>query len=171
MTFQHLFPERSIKCLHGNCNKLATTAYWNDGSTYSRQPRLIHDVKDVVLLVCAVYMCEDRHKILAHDPRVLSMLHSTMIPFFLLHRSGFSCDLVDLIMAICPNGMNFHSLEAAIKKIRWENYLRRKGAYESLVKYYMSSTNSEQECKSFIKNLRKLEWDCFQLMMPFLIVS
>ena len=149
MTFQHLFPEKGIKCPHGNCNKLATTVYWNDGSTQYRQPRLIHDIKDVVLLISAVYMCEDRHKTLAHDPRVLGVLPKTMIPFFLLYRSGFSCDLVDLVMSICPSGMNFHSLEAAIKKIRWENYLRRKGTYESIVKHHMNSINSEHACKSF----------------------
>ena len=149
MTFKHLFPGGSIKCPHSSCCKLATTKYWNDGSMQYRQPRVIHDVKDVILLVSAVYMCEDRHKTLANDPRILKMLPKTMIPFIMLHRSGFSQDMIDLIMSFCHRGMNFYSIEAAIKDIRLKNYFRRKCMYESLVEHYRKSNTIEQEYKEF----------------------
>ena len=80
-------------------------------------PRTIHNVNDVVLLVSAIYACEDGHRILAHDARVLKMITSpSLVPFVLLHQTGFTKEFVDLCTSMCHNGMNFHSLEAVIGK-------------------------------------------------------
>ena len=49
-------------------------AYWNDGGSASRQPRLLHSVEDIVYLISAVYVCDNRHKLLSHDTVVLSLL-------------------------------------------------------------------------------------------------
>ena len=70
--------------------------YWNDGSSASMQPRLVHDMDNVVLLVSAVYICENRHKLLAHDESVLKCFPSCcMIPFVLLSQTGFTSQLVN----------------------------------------------------------------------------
>ena len=134
LTYNSLFLEPGIKCPQDGCDKSVITKYWNDGSTPHKQPRIIHDTKDIVLLVSAVYMCENGHKILAHDPRILKMIPCpTMVPFVLLHQTGFTRDFVDLISLLCSSGMNFHSLETTIKRLRWENYLKRKSMYQCIV--------------------------------------
>ena len=134
LTYNSLFIESGLRCQQDGCNKLAITKYWNDGSTSHKQPRTIHGITDIVLLVSAVYVCENGHKILAHDPRVLKMIPCTsMIPFVLLHQTGFTREFVDLISSLCSSGMNFHSLETTVKRMRWENYLKRKSMYQYTV--------------------------------------
>ncbi len=134
LTYNSLFVESGLRCQQDGCNSLAVTKYWNDGSASHKQPRTIHGTTDVVLLVSAVYVCENGHRILAHDPRVLSMIPSaSMIPFILLHQTGFTRDFVDLTFSLCSTGMNFCSLETTIKRMRWEHYLRRKSMYQCAI--------------------------------------
>ncbi len=93
---------------------------WNDGHTPHCMPRTIHDVNDIVLLVSTIYVCEDGHRTLAHDARVLRIISD---PFVLLHQTGFTKDFIDLCTSLCHSGMNFHSFEAIIGKTRWEYYI------------------------------------------------
>ena len=65
LTYQHVLPNSGrIKCV--SCDKVLQTAYWHDGKASHSRPRLLHGVQDIVLLVSAVYMCENGHKILTH---------------------------------------------------------------------------------------------------------
>lgn len=75
--FPSVFP---MKC--NVCGNSMFEAYWNDGSSSTKQPRTIHAIDDVVLLVSAVYTCEKKHKILAHDEMMLKQLPAPVIPFF-----------------------------------------------------------------------------------------
>ena len=94
------------------CSKELKVACWNDGSSSHLQPRLIHSIEDFVLLVSAVYTCEEGHRILAHDQRILSSLPcKDMIPFTLIHKTGFTTNFVNLCGSLCQIGINFHSLE------------------------------------------------------------
>ena len=78
-------------------------------------PRTIHDVNDVVLLF--IYACEDGLRILAHDARVLKMITSpSLVPFVLLHQTGFTKEFVDLCTSMCHNGMNFLLLRSSNRK-------------------------------------------------------
>lgn len=109
-----------------SCGSTMHEGYWNDGSSYSTQPRSLHDVGNVVLLVSAVYICENHHKTLAHDERVLQCFPSqTLIPFVLLHRSGFTRELVDICTALVRSGVNFYNMETLILQRRWETYARQ----------------------------------------------
>ena len=67
LTYTHIFDNQSLECPHETCNKKSVLKGWNDGHAVHRMPRTIHDVNDVVLLVSAIYACEDGHRILAHD--------------------------------------------------------------------------------------------------------
>jgi len=100
-------------------------AYWNDGSSIAKQPRVLHGMNDKVLLVSAVYSCEKRHKLLAHDETVLKQLPSHLIPFCLLHKTGFTQELVDTCQAFCRQGINFYCMETLILEKRWENFARK----------------------------------------------
>ena len=107
------------------CGNSMFEAYWNDGSTSTKQPRTIHGIDDIVLLVSAVYTCENRHKILAHDEIVLKQLPASVIPFCLLHKTGFTRELVDLCVGLCRHGINFYGMESLILEKRWESFVRK----------------------------------------------
>lgn len=70
--------------------------YWNDGSTPARQPRIILTVDNTVVLVSAVYICDNRHKLLAHEEILECFQDKSVIPFVLLHKTGFTMDLVEM---------------------------------------------------------------------------
>ena len=134
-SLSHLLTTKIIICPHSQCEKRLTSAkYWNNGKTPHQQPRLIHDISDIVFLVSAVYVCDNGHKTLAHDPYILKAMPHSSITFVLLHQTGFTRAFVDLCSSLCYNGMNFNSLEGTIKKLRWENFIQKKSMYEYLVR-------------------------------------
>ena len=81
LIYPHIVPPGSIKCIH--CGLSMYEGYWNDGSSPSKQPRTLHGIDNIVILVSAVYLCDNRHKLLANDEIVLEKFPSSaMIPFF-----------------------------------------------------------------------------------------
>lgn len=116
--------------------------YWNDGSSAAKQPRVLHGIERVVLLVSVVYCCENRHMIRAHDEIVLQLFPSqAMIPFLLLHRTGFTRELVDTCTAFCRRGINFYNMESLIVERRWESYARQQDLLEIHGKMSSQSLN------------------------------
>ena len=98
---------------------IKSTSHWNDGSSTSTQPRILHDTSNVVLLVGAVYQCSNNHWLLAHDETILKrfpMYHS--IPFVLLSRTGFTTDMVNMCTSLFTHGMNFCQIETFILERR-----------------------------------------------------
>ena len=97
--------------------------YWNDGTSTHNQPRVLHDIDDIVLLVSAVYVCEEQHRMIAHDQRIMNQLPDNIVfPFVLLHQTGFTMRFVELVQSLWQSGMNFHSLEGVISNMRWKQY-------------------------------------------------
>ena len=45
----------------------------NDGGSSSRQPRLLHCIKDIVYLISVTYVCDNRHKLLSLLQRILDI--------------------------------------------------------------------------------------------------
>lgn len=130
-----------LLCL--KCDRVCNTHYWNDGSSTHTQPRAIHDIQDIVYLVSAVYTCDEGHKILAHDQRVLNMLPcKDIVPFVLLHRTGFTTNFISFCSSLCHTGMNFHSLEGAISHRRWDFYESRRQAYLCTSSLYNRNLNN-----------------------------
>jgi len=107
------------------CGGLMSKSYWNDGSSSAKQPRMIHGLNDVVYLVSAVYTCDERHKILAHDEKILKLLPKTLIPFILCHKTGFTKELYDMCTLFCRRGINFYSMESLILEKRWEQFVKK----------------------------------------------
>ena len=67
LIYPQIIPPQSIKCIE--CGGSMYEAYWNNGGSASRQPKLLHSI---VYLISAVYVCDNRHKLLSHDTVVLS---------------------------------------------------------------------------------------------------
>ncbi len=116
--------------------------------SHYNQPRLLHDVDECVLLVSAVYVCSEQHKVLAHDERVLKQLPEKIkftVPFILLHQTGFTKRFVELCQSLCQTGMNFHSLEGVIGNMRWKKYEEKRQLYQHMVDSYKQSHQIEME--------------------------
>ena len=109
------------------CGNLMHEAYWNDGSSAAKQPRVLHayGINDKVLLVSTVYSCEKRHKLLAHDEIILKQIPSHLIYFCLLHKTGFTRELFDTCQAFCRQGINFYCMETLIIEKRWETFVKK----------------------------------------------
>ena len=88
-----------LKC--NQCGRTLNNSYWNDGPSSAKQPRMIHGLNDIVYLVSAVYTCDKRHKVLAHDESILRLLPQTLVPFILSHRTGFAKELYDMCTSFC----------------------------------------------------------------------
>ena len=57
----------------------------------------------------------------AHDERVLKLVpNNCQIPFVLLHKTGYTKQFVEEILALCRNGMNFYKIESMIIEARWD---------------------------------------------------
>ena len=48
-----------------------------------------------------------------------------MIPFLLLHQTGFTREVADMCTAVCRRGINFYNLESLIIERRWESFARQ----------------------------------------------
>lgn len=122
-------PPGSVKCAH--CGNYMDMAFWNDGSSESKQPRVLQGTDNIVLLVSAVYTCDKGHKVLANDEKVLDKFPSnSVIPFHLLHRTGLTRKLVDMCTLFCRQGINFYRMESIILEWRWMTYARQQKLYE-----------------------------------------
>lgn len=120
-----------------NCGGELKEGNWNDGSSQSNQPRAIHGLSNIVLLVSASYTCTNGHKLLAHDEKVLQCFPvRSVVPFILLHKTGFTRDFVDTCITMCQRGMNFYTIESLVIERRWESFARKQQMFE----YYQTLT-------------------------------
>ena len=71
------------------CNQPIQRSVWKGGQSQGLQPKVLHDIDSVVILVSCQYRCVNDHIFLTTDPRVLELFFTENIPFILLHRSGF----------------------------------------------------------------------------------
>ena len=79
--YPKLMSQHMLKC--NECGSIMNNSYWNDGSSSTKQPCMIHGLNDIVYLVSAVYTCDKRHKILAHNENIFKLLPKTLMPFIL----------------------------------------------------------------------------------------
>ena len=141
-----------MKC--SKCGLPLHLVYWMDGSSSDKQPRVLHGIDRIVLLVSAVYACKSNHRVLAHDESVLQHIpDQCLLPFVFLHRTGFTKELVDTCMAIVRRGINFYNMETFILERRWETFaqLSEKNVYqhcsESANPYQAAAIDSEVDDK------------------------
>ena len=108
------------------CNEEITSTFYNDGSSQSKQPRHLHSMEDIVLLVSAVYTCRKGHKLVAHDERILKSFPSPIVvPFTLTHKTGFTKDFAENVFLLCRRGVNFYEIESLVLERRWEHFNQR----------------------------------------------
>ena len=108
-----------------SCGQPYNMAFWNDGSAASREPRTLHSIDNIVLLVSAVYVCENNHRLLSHDRLILDCFPlKTAVPFVLLHKTGFLRDFVETCTSLIRTGLNFYGIETFIVERRMATYAK-----------------------------------------------
>ena len=145
LTYPTLFPPGSLQC--PSCGCALQHSYWNDGSSSTSQPRLLHDIHNVALLVSATYICENRHRVLAHDECILKCFTAQrMIPFVLLFRTGFTLEFIDTCMALVTRGLNFYNIESFITEKRWETFARQ----QDMLTLHKTMTGQNAQTSDFL---------------------
>lgn len=100
------------------CKRNMKKAYWKCGQSEGKQPRLLHDAEHTILLVIAVYSCDNGHTISSTDPSILRKVNPELQPFVLLHRIGFTKAFVRSVIQMISEGMTVSAIERYFKKIR-----------------------------------------------------
>lgn len=138
-----IYPNINLGLSNVSCGSAMYEGYWNDGTSDAKQPRILHGFDNIIVLVSAVYVCYNRHKMLAHDETILQLFPSSaVIPFVLLHKTGFTRELVDTCTVFSRRGINFYRLESLILERRWESYAKQL----DLLTIHLSNSQSPDTC-------------------------
>ena len=70
LQFQTFFGT-SVQCSRVDCKSNIHLLRWNVGRSDNHSPRLLHDLNHMVLLLPAVYGCENGHDVLSTDLHIL----------------------------------------------------------------------------------------------------
>ena len=96
----------SVQCSRVDCKSKIHLVQWHVGHSDGRCPRLLHDLNHMVLLLPAVYGCDNGHEGLSTDPCILKQFQ-----FILVHRSGVTREFARIIIALCMEGLSFTATE------------------------------------------------------------
>ncbi len=93
------------------------------GRSAHLQPRKLYASSCSVLLLSRAYNCNKcNQQYLSHDPRILEEVQSFhAIPFVLMHRYGFTRELVNLIFGLVNQGMPFYYIETLLLQLHCLN--------------------------------------------------
>ncbi len=106
-----------INCF--SCENKVSMKKWNVCQDMSSQPRQLQDIDSVALLIGVVYACQNHHQVLSYDPRLLRLFpEHFQIPFSLTHRTGFTKNLMNFIVAHIEQGQDFSKTLATIESCR-----------------------------------------------------
>ena len=70
-----------MQCPKVDCIRNIHLSRWNIGHTEGRCPRFLHDLNHMVLLLPAVYECENGHELFSTDPYILGQFPEESIYF------------------------------------------------------------------------------------------
>ena len=107
-------------CPVDGCVGTLTFQTWVDGSSKGLQPRLLHDMHHIILLVGVVYKCCKGHYLHSTDPRILRKIDQIYLPFHLLHRTGFIRRFVNQIVHLAHEGLPINAIARHITNLREE---------------------------------------------------
>ena len=133
--FPSLFPN-GILCPVCEENRSQLQMYgWKDGSGGSRnEPRKIHGICSVILLVSRVYKCKKGHEISACNPKIL-VCHPVpeLIPFQLWHITGFTTNFINYVASLVSAGVSLGTITDVVSESRIRMYLQSKQTYVQLL--------------------------------------
>lgn len=114
-------------------------------------PRVLYCCDGSTLLVSRMYTCKKGHKVIAHDPRIIENIPSSFqVPFFLLHRTGFTRELANWVHSCVFAGMTFHEIENVLIQRHRDAYEDRKCKFEAELKTYLEK-NPDTDSAEIVK--------------------
>ena len=110
-------------CPVDNCAGILYLHEWSSGTSSGKQPRIVHDVNYIVLLVGAIYQCngDPQHTVYSTDSQIIKQLDPIWVPFHLLHRSGFTRSFVNSVINLVSEGLPLQAIERHIRSQREEH--------------------------------------------------
>ena len=132
-------------------NEPVTRKAWKIGNSPDLNPRLLHSIDSIVLLVSCQYVCQKNHIFLTTDPRLLHLIYSKHIPFVLLHKTGFLKTLVRHVVRLIREGMSISAVERFICHLRKSNFSIKYKQYANI----LSLSPDDLSHNAFISLLQK----------------
>jgi len=136
--YSDLFPN-GVKCPKcGNDDGTLSSTGWKDGSQgTSSEPRVIHDVNGIMLLVGRVYWCINNHTVAAHTPGIIKQFPiPSLIPFRLWHRTGFTVKLVECISSLVSAGISISGIEANLRERTLQRFFAKRSTWLELLQWH-----------------------------------
>ena len=93
------------------CNQKIERKSWKLGQSPAFEPRVIHDINSVVVLISCQYICFNNHTYLTTDPRLLQLISPECVPFVLLHKTGFLKSFINHIIGLVNEGLSISAVE------------------------------------------------------------
>eukprot|EP00794_Sanderia_malayensis_P002581 gene2581-2980_t len=93
-----------------------------------RNPRLVFDLHENILLVQRFYCCNHNHKFLSGSFEIMQHLPNSITYHFqarVFHRSAATYDMIDMINEWVLHGMNFFQISECISGINYRKFRRR----------------------------------------------
>lgn len=120
--------EVEIKCPIHHCT--LELGHWSDILTRRspRNPRLVFDTGENILLVQRFYQCRHNHRYLSTHEDIMYCLPKTrrcLMPVRIFYRSACTLRLIDFIFEWVGHGVNFLQIVDSIANLNYRTYLRR----------------------------------------------
>ena len=80
--------------------------YWKDGRDVHNNPRRLYCTDSPILLVSCLYACENDHRFLSHDQRIIDRCKTENVPFVLLHKLGFTKKFLHFVVLHVTAGLS-----------------------------------------------------------------
>ena len=119
------------------------------------QPCILYDITHTVLLVSAVYMCDNGHEVPSTDPNIFQMIYpETHLPFVLLHRTGFTRGFLHIVIQLFVQGLPLSAIESFVSECRLNHCQSKLLCLKNELELCGHASNVTLECKAI--NLLRL---------------
>lgn len=108
----------TLNVLCVECNQKIERKLWKLGQSPAFEPRIVHDINSVVVLISCQYICLNNHTYLTTDPRLLQQISPECVPFVLLHKTGFLKSFIAHIVGLVNEGLGISAVERFIRNQR-----------------------------------------------------
>lgn len=141
----HEIHDNEVCVLRAHTSNKGNYGRWKASRGTQDIPRALYCCDGCTLLVSRLYTCKKGHKIISHDPRLMENIPSSyQVPFYLLHRTGFTHELATWVHSCVLAGMTFHEIEEVLMQRHRDAYEERRCKFDAEVKSYLEKNPENQ---------------------------
>ncbi len=93
-----------------------------------RNPRIVNDLCENILLVQRLYCCQHNHQMLSASFQIMNVLSNSIQNRFnirIFHRTAVTYDLIKMVNEWVLHGINFFQMSECIASLNYRQYLKR----------------------------------------------